>query len=70
MVLCNGPENRGAGSYSGQEGGEGGELCERGNQGPGGESRAARVNRAKEAFCHILLLYFFVTTSTIKTSQI
>ena len=35
--------------------GRGGKWRERGIQGAGGESQAARANRAKKAFCHVLL---------------
>ena len=43
---------KGAGNYSGQ----GGKSHERGIQGDGGDSRAVEVNRAKKAFCHVLIL--------------
>ena len=36
--------------------GRGGESHERGIEGAGGESWAAGANRAKKAFCHVLLL--------------
>ena len=36
--------------------GRGGESRERGIQGARGESRAPGANRAKKAFCHVLLL--------------
>ena len=45
--------SKGAGSYSGQGRGE---SRERGIQGAVGESRAAAVNRAEMAFCHVQLL--------------
>ena len=59
--------------------GRGGESHERGIQsaggesrapGTGGKSRAAGANRAKKAFCHVLLLQFFVNICAIKTLKI
>ena len=44
-----------------------GESRERGIESAGGEFLAARAKRAKKAFCRVLLLYFFVNISTIKT---
>ena len=49
-------------AFQGREG----ESRERDIQSAGGKSQTAGANRAKKAFCHVLLLQFFVNISKIK----